>query len=167
MLRWSLAESSGHFWWPEEFENVENLDFGNLKHLQNPGHLSLTAPSIFQVLCLHRIVYCRLQKTGVFVMVVKYPKYKVDVASFVALPCLFSTLCFITASVSLSICWLSRSTSLIVIVIACVEVECPANVFYSNDNVDLKVSFGWQVMIREMDEMVVGLRLKLAPLIKY
>ena len=42
MLRRSLTDSAGHFWWPEEFENVANLDFGHLKHLQNPGNLSLT-----------------------------------------------------------------------------------------------------------------------------
>ena len=46
MLRWSLADSSGKFWWPEELENVVNIYFENLKHLQNPGHLSLTAPSV-------------------------------------------------------------------------------------------------------------------------
>ena len=46
MLRWSLAESAGHFWCPEEFENVENPDFENLKHLQNPGYLLLTEASI-------------------------------------------------------------------------------------------------------------------------
>ena len=43
MLRRLLAENAGHFWWPEEFENPY---FNNLKHLQNPGHLSLTAPSM-------------------------------------------------------------------------------------------------------------------------
>ena len=48
MIRWSLAESAGHFWWPAEFVNVANPDFGNLRHLQNPGHLSLTAPSTKQ-----------------------------------------------------------------------------------------------------------------------
>ena len=45
MLRWSLADITGNFWWPAEFENVPNPDFENLKHLQNPGHLSLNAPS--------------------------------------------------------------------------------------------------------------------------
>ena len=35
MLLRSLAESAAHFWWPEEFENMENPDFKNLKHLQN------------------------------------------------------------------------------------------------------------------------------------
>ena len=45
-LRWSLAGSAGHLWYPAELENVANPDFGNLKHLQNPGHLLLTAPSI-------------------------------------------------------------------------------------------------------------------------
>ena len=48
MLRRSLDESGGHFWWPAEFVNVANPDFGNLRHLQNPGHLSLTAPSTKQ-----------------------------------------------------------------------------------------------------------------------
>ena len=33
-----LAESAGHFWWTEEFENVANSDLENLKHLQNPEH---------------------------------------------------------------------------------------------------------------------------------
>ena len=46
MLRWSLAESAGPFWCPAEFENVANPDLENLKHLQNPGHLSLTSPSM-------------------------------------------------------------------------------------------------------------------------
>ena len=45
MIRWSHDESAGHFWWPAEFENVANSDFGNLKHMQNPGHLLLTASS--------------------------------------------------------------------------------------------------------------------------
>ena len=48
MLRRSLAESAGHFWWPAEFENVASPDYENLKHLQNPGHLSLTTPSMTQ-----------------------------------------------------------------------------------------------------------------------
>ena len=48
MFRRSLAESAGHFWWPEESENVANQDFENLKHFQNPGHLSLTAPSMLK-----------------------------------------------------------------------------------------------------------------------
>ena len=47
MLRRFVAESAGHFWWPAEFENEENPDFGNLKHLKNPEHLLLTAPSIY------------------------------------------------------------------------------------------------------------------------
>ena len=42
MLCRLLAYSAGHFWWPEEFENVANPYFDNLNHLQNPGHLSLT-----------------------------------------------------------------------------------------------------------------------------
>ena len=46
MLRWSLAKSAGNFWQPAEFENVANPYFKNIKHLQNPGHLLLTAPSI-------------------------------------------------------------------------------------------------------------------------
>ena len=46
MLLWSLAESAGRLWWPTEFENVANPDFENLRHLQNPGHLPLTAASI-------------------------------------------------------------------------------------------------------------------------
>ena len=49
MLCRSLAESVGHSWWPEEFKNVVDLDFENLKHLQNPGHLSLTEASICAV----------------------------------------------------------------------------------------------------------------------
>ena len=48
MLRRFLDESAGRFWWPAEFENVANPDFENLKHLQNPGHLSLTEPSIYE-----------------------------------------------------------------------------------------------------------------------
>ena len=43
MLLRSLSESDGNFLWPEEFENVANPYFKHLKHLQNPGHLSLTS----------------------------------------------------------------------------------------------------------------------------
>ena len=46
ILRRFLAESADHFWQPAEFENVTNSYLENLTHLQNPGHLSLTAPSI-------------------------------------------------------------------------------------------------------------------------
>ena len=53
MLRRSLAESAGHFWQPAEFKNVANPDFENFKHLQNPGHLSLTAPSMYIDECWH------------------------------------------------------------------------------------------------------------------
>ena len=50
MLHRSLAESAGHFWWPAEFENVAKPDFGNLKHLQNSGHLPLTeASSVYMI----------------------------------------------------------------------------------------------------------------------
>ena len=45
MIYQSLGESAGHFWKPVEFENVANPDFGDLKHLQNPGHLLLTKAS--------------------------------------------------------------------------------------------------------------------------
>ena len=38
MLCWLRAESAGQFWWTEEFENVANPDFENLKQLQNPEH---------------------------------------------------------------------------------------------------------------------------------
>ena len=38
MLRRSRDESAGHFWWTAEFENMENPEFENLKHLQKPGH---------------------------------------------------------------------------------------------------------------------------------
>ena len=48
MLRRSLAESAGQFWQPTELENMANLDFENLKHLQNHGHLLLSASSIYQ-----------------------------------------------------------------------------------------------------------------------
>ena len=46
MLHRSLAESAGHFWQPAKFENMTNPDFKYLKHLQNPGHLLITADSI-------------------------------------------------------------------------------------------------------------------------
>ena len=46
MLCWLLAKSDGHFWWPREYENMANLDFKNLKHLQSPGHLILTKASM-------------------------------------------------------------------------------------------------------------------------
>ena len=45
VLRRSLVESAGNFGWPAEFENVADPDFEDLKHLQNPGHLSLTEVS--------------------------------------------------------------------------------------------------------------------------
>ena len=48
MLYRSLGESACHFWHPEEFENVSNPDFENLKHLQNPGYLPLTAANAYQ-----------------------------------------------------------------------------------------------------------------------
>ena len=44
---------------------------------------------ILQVPCLHHIVERRLQNIGVFVMLVKHPKYKGDVDSFVDTPCWF------------------------------------------------------------------------------
>ena len=47
MLRQSLADSAGHFWCPTEFKNVANPYFENLKHLKNPGHLSLPKTSIY------------------------------------------------------------------------------------------------------------------------
>ena len=53
ILDWSLAESSDPFWCPEEFENVANPYFDHLKHLQNPGHLSLTATSMWCLVCHH------------------------------------------------------------------------------------------------------------------
>ena len=46
MLHRLPADSSSHFWQTSEFENVANTDFEDLKHLQNPGNLFLTAPSI-------------------------------------------------------------------------------------------------------------------------
>ena len=46
----------------------------------------MLSSEIFQVICIHHIVERGLQKTGVFDMVVKQPKYKGDVASFLALP---------------------------------------------------------------------------------
>ena len=46
MLHRLLANRAGHFWWPEEFENMENPYFNNLKQLKNPGHLLLTKSSI-------------------------------------------------------------------------------------------------------------------------
>ena len=36
MICRSLAESTGHFWWPSEFKNVANPYLENLKHSQNP-----------------------------------------------------------------------------------------------------------------------------------
>ena len=50
------GDSSGHFWHPEEFKNVANPDFENIKHLQNPGHLPLTAASI-----IHTFFYLILE----------------------------------------------------------------------------------------------------------
>ena len=51
ILRRFLAESADHFWQPAEFENVTNSYLENLTHLQNPGHLLLTKPSVGR---LHR-----------------------------------------------------------------------------------------------------------------
>ena len=50
MLHWSLAESSGRFWQPSEFENVSDPDFKHINHLKNPGHLFLTKPSKYEIL---------------------------------------------------------------------------------------------------------------------
>ena len=36
-LRQLLADSAGHFWRPEKFEDLESPYFGNPKHLQNLG----------------------------------------------------------------------------------------------------------------------------------
>ena len=49
ILRRSLDESAGHFLQPEEFKNVANPYFENIKHLQNPGHVLLTAASTFNI----------------------------------------------------------------------------------------------------------------------
>ena len=46
MLYWLLGEIVDQFWKPAEFENTANPYFENINHLKNPGHLSLTAPSI-------------------------------------------------------------------------------------------------------------------------
>ena len=102
---------------------------------------------IFQVIFLNHIVEQRLQKTKVFIMVVKIQSIKVMLLPSYTPLVDFITLCFITASVSLCICWWSISTSLIFIVISCVEVECSAIVFGSNRSIDLKVSFCRQGMI--------------------
>ena len=60
-----LAESAGHFWWPAEFENVANPDFENPKHLQNPGHLPMTAASRYKV-CYGVILSGRKQDQEIF-----------------------------------------------------------------------------------------------------
>ena len=62
MLRWSLSDSAGHFWQPSELENMANPDFENLKHLQNPGHLSLTKASITHIKLYNN--YNNLRKHG-------------------------------------------------------------------------------------------------------
>ena len=43
MIQKSLSESDGQLWQPSEFENMANLDFENLNHLQNLGNVLLTA----------------------------------------------------------------------------------------------------------------------------
>ena len=48
MLCQFLSESAGHFWWLVECENMANPDYQNIKQLQTPGHLPLTAPIIFR-----------------------------------------------------------------------------------------------------------------------
>ena len=47
MLRRLLADSAAYFWQRIEFKNVANPDFKNIKHMENPGHLSLTEPSMY------------------------------------------------------------------------------------------------------------------------
>ena len=56
MLCRSHAESNGHFWWPEEFKNMANLNFENLKHLQKPVHLSLTEHSMYRTISIYLFV---------------------------------------------------------------------------------------------------------------
>ena len=46
MLHQFLALSVVRFWRPENFEYPANPNLGNLKHLQNHGHLLLTAPCV-------------------------------------------------------------------------------------------------------------------------
>ena len=60
MLLRLFAEISGHFWQPAEFKNLAIPDFKNLKHLQNFGHLLLTAPSI-SLLCFHNSVNLEME----------------------------------------------------------------------------------------------------------
>ena len=43
-----IINSAGNLWQPAELENVANPDFEYLKHLQNPGHLLLTTPSMLR-----------------------------------------------------------------------------------------------------------------------
>ena len=52
-------------------KNVANPDFENLKHLQNPGHLSLTEPSMWSEKFLERSV--RLVKNIILSGTVKMP----------------------------------------------------------------------------------------------
>ena len=48
MLQWLPDDIDGHFWQPEELENMANPDFNNLKHLENLGHFYLTTGSMFK-----------------------------------------------------------------------------------------------------------------------
>ena len=48
MLCWLLYASARHFWQPPKFENIENPDIKNIKHLQNLEHLFPTTPCITQ-----------------------------------------------------------------------------------------------------------------------
>ena len=50
MLRRLIATSAVHFWWPETSENVANLYFDNLKHLQNLGIFLLTTASMIHLI---------------------------------------------------------------------------------------------------------------------
>ena len=45
MLCSLFAASSSHLWWSEKSENIDSVKpyFENLKHLQNPGTLTMTA----------------------------------------------------------------------------------------------------------------------------
>ena len=73
MLSQLLAESSGHFWQPEESEDVANPNFENLNRLQKPGILLLTEDGMFKT--RYAVLDCRRIKQVLFHCPLYYKRY--------------------------------------------------------------------------------------------
>ena len=58
-LLWLLAANTDNFWVSRKSKNLANSHFGNLKHLQNLGHFSLTAPCMYSIFYVLRKLYKR------------------------------------------------------------------------------------------------------------